>query len=248
MGFSSRELERLDDAIESLLETLENVQRPEEVETWQEEWSLRTTPAFVKELHKRARIAIYLHTRSPRRTTADQLTEFLSHGGTTVRKLLQWKLPSLSEGDVDDAVAEAIARIWSSRAKYNSGQPLFPLIYVVAKRVALDGLRKHKREQLFRQRLSVGLASEGDSDESDAHSTQLVMDVRRVVQKLPGLDQKVLHAAVMFPQSDHWAKDLAEQLGDGVRPGMLRVRRIRAIDKLRATLREKGHEIPGATP
>lgn len=64
LGFSENDL---DDAIDILLEKLDEGQKPEDITNWQEEWSRGRSDAFCKELRKRARVAIYLWTRCPER-------------------------------------------------------------------------------------------------------------------------------------------------------------------------------------
>lgn len=172
-----------------------------------------------------------------------QLIRFISDNGTAVKKLLQYKFPILSAADIDDAVAEAIAKVWANRERYSEERPFFPLLYLIAKRAALDRLRKIKREQLLRQKFADQLNRESDSDENDPEPTQIAIDLQQAIEKLPELDRKVLHAAIMYPRSENWAKELSMQLD--LSPGALRVRRLRAMEKLKAILKEKNYKIPG---
>ena len=171
------------------------------------------------------------------------LSRFLEEKGKAVQNLLRLKLPSLSASDADDILAEATARLWRHRDEYSSKKPLFPLLYTIARRIAIDRIREADRESETRENLIHGFRLvEHQGKEATKDVSPQLRDLLDALEQLSELDQRILRASVMHPNSRNWAQDLSKELG--VRPGLLRVRRLRAIENLKRRMARLGYSLP----
>jgi DNA-directed RNA polymerase specialized sigma24 family protein len=200
------------------------------------------------------------------KSEGENVGEVLLKYGPVVGRILHRQFPSLPSDVIDDLVVESIARIWKRfqpiAPSPTSDRSLFPLIFTVARRLAIDHLRYSPRI-IFASPDLIDQPSRETISESGESSGMPIVDAQLAMAELSPLDRRILKAAMAPPLSGDWARELALELvheesrksGHNNKPdvdpqtltklgGKLRVRKIRAIEKLRKTMRNKGYKIP----
>jgi DNA-directed RNA polymerase specialized sigma24 family protein len=190
--------------------------------------------------------------------------QLLQMHGPVVSRVLQRQFPSLSADIIDNLVVEAIARV---SKQIDSGKPIaekmvFPLILITAKRRAIDHLRYSPR-LVFALPDLLEQAPAATPAEKEEPLGGMVSDLRAAMAALEPLDRRILRAATTSMPNEPWTRTLAlELLRENSSKnrnhdeatidarelsklrGKLRVRKMRAVEKLRRLMRRKGYDLP----
>jgi RNA polymerase sigma factor (sigma-70 family) len=175
----------------------------------------------------------------------------LTRYGPTVTRLLRFRFgDALSNADLEDVLSIALFRLWGVRERIDEKRPLFPYFYTVAKRAAIDVLRRRQSQPLALESVeSVPSHSSQDKDEEEPavedYSDPLREDLRASLATLNGLEREILEAYTRNDHSERWAVELSERVG--IDASTLRVMRFRAVQKLRKQMRQRGYDVPGGT-
>lgn len=153
--------------------------------------------------------------------------------GRRTERLIRGRLgDALSEADYEDAMSIALFRLWERRDRFDpSRAKLDRWFYVLARNAAIDLLRRravHQEEPVDDlDRLPGAPPEAGGRGDSP-----LRRDLLRALERVSEMDKRILLSGLTETQ-------LSLELG--MKPGAIRVRRLRAKEKLRTVLREMGH-------
>ena len=207
-------------------------------------------------------------------TNQTEAGSLLQRYGFKVHRRLRSRFPSLTGDAIDDVVAEAIARVWRRhRDKFADGPPEAPralLGYIVAAadRLAMDRLRYGVRIALVPPKLLTRIPERDTPQEGSEAPEELAAALRIAIARLAPLDQRVLRESMSPSPSGEWAISLAQSLikerkmrvsrqifvserrnvgseqWEKNLPALLRIRKCRALGKLRELMRNQGYSIP----
>ena len=186
----------------------------------------------------------------------DVLEEILRAFGPPVLFVLRQKFDGvLTREDIEDVVSIALDRLWQSRQRYDDRRgSLKTWLFAIAENAARDVLKLgwHKAREL-----ECDLGKDFDVDQLPCAATddppseqpraakspsRAEADLRDIVEALPEVQRRIVstdaHAKDRVASSE-W---LAEELGIPV--GTVRVYRKRAMDRIRAEMRKRGHDVP----
>ncbi len=129
---------------------------------------------------------------------------------------------------VDDAVQEVFLRAWRSAGRYDPARPLGPWLFTIARRTAIDVLRREMRP------------TRGDHDEQDdlpvvgldEDELWRSWEVRRAIDRLPVDEAQVVRLAHLHGFTH---REISERLGLPI--GTVKSRSHRAHRRLAAMLR-----------
>jgi RNA polymerase sigma-70 factor (ECF subfamily) len=164
------------------------------------------------------------------------MTELVSRYGGLVFSVIRGRLgPSFPEADIEDCAAETFADLWAYVPGLDkSSESLKGLVCVIAKRNALDLLRKR-----YREGERVPLDSENAPElpdeyslETDIEERQLKKELTRAVNGLQEPDREIIVRKFYLCQP---SKEIAKALGLSV--SNVDTRTHRAVAKLRSTLK-----------
>jgi RNA polymerase sigma-70 factor (ECF subfamily) len=134
-------------------------------------------------------------------------------------------------GDAEDAVQEAFVKAYRSLPRFRAGRPFRPWLFTIVANEA----RNRRRSQGRRERLAVRAASVDDVDPATPEEAVIADDRRRrlaaAIDTLPDRDREVIAC--------RWFAGLSEAetaLVLSCRPGTVKSRASRALDRLRAAL------------
>ena len=133
-------------------------------------------------------------------------------------------------GDAEDAVQEAFVKAYRSLSRFRSGRAFRPWLFTIVANEA----RNRRRSQGRRERLVVRAAAD-DVDPSTPEDAAVAADRRRrlaaAIDALPERDREVIACRWFAGLSE---AETAEVLS--CRPGTVKSRSSRALDRLRAEL------------
>jgi RNA polymerase sigma factor (sigma-70 family) len=138
---------------------------------------------------------------------------------------------SVSAEDINDAICEAMARLWSGRKAYRLPEAanLRGLLYVVARNKLVDVLRAREQERSVMNDLSRAMRFSSDpTGASDGARERL----RQAVSSLSPREQAVLGYWTQAGNQADWTPLVVKHLG--LSSGNARVILHRALHKLRA--------------
>jgi RNA polymerase sigma-70 factor (ECF subfamily) len=156
--------------------------------------------------------------------------------GPRIERTIRSRLGNaLADADYDDILSIALFRLWQRRPRFDPSQArLDRWFYVLARNAALDLLRHRKR----RQEESLGDNADAiparDLTTTGTRHEQLRVDLSRALEQVSDTDKRILFSGL--PEAE-----LSRELG--LRPGTIRVRRLRTKLKLKVSLRKMGHVI-----
>jgi RNA polymerase sigma factor (sigma-70 family) len=166
-----------------------------------------------------------------------------------IREALKYKYKDLfNEADIEDIVAEAILRLWQSRESYDEGKGsirtlLFKIADNFAKDILRNGWKKAKNVSIDIESYATPFPSGNVVDVCLSEGDQRrLKDLKRIVDQLPK-DQKYI---IMADAHATDGKANSEYLSDELQipSGTVRVKRKRALDKIKEELRRLGHKLP----
>lgn len=139
--------------------------------------------------------------------------------------------------DLDDVMAEALAKVFVAR---RSVRAIGPYLHRVAHSVAAERWRREQRIHGSERRRSAPLeppdATFGSSGapETPAEESDAVRELRAALAEIDAIDHEILFAFASAQDDQDWASEVAARFG--LTPNAVRVRKHRAITRLRARL------------
>lgn len=91
----------------------------------------------------------------------------------------------------EELLQETFIRLWLHRKKLNVDQSLYPYIYLIAKRLAIDHFRKIMTESDVKTYLSTHLDDRVNNTEESVDYSELNQYINRAIQFLPKQQKKV---------------------------------------------------------
>lgn len=85
----------------------------------------------------------------------------------------------------EEILQETFIRLWLNRKKLNENQSLYPYIYLIAKRLAIDHFRKVMTESDVKNYLTVHAEDRINNTEESVDYSELNQYLDRVIQLLP---------------------------------------------------------------
>jgi RNA polymerase sigma factor (sigma-70 family) len=174
------------------------------------------------------------------------LVELANAHGPNVERLLRWRFGSLlSAADREDIVAAALCRLWQHRDRYETHRPLLGLLWRVAYRAAIDMLRHQQRLPRDEGANIADIAAaepeliDAERDLSREPRRVVVEHMRRAMAQLSPDERFLLKASLDGDPS--WAARIAKETGQAA--GTLRVRRHRAMNKVRRKMARMGYSV-----
>jgi RNA polymerase sigma-70 factor, ECF subfamily len=162
------------------------------------------------------------------------LAEVLRLLGPRTERIIRGRLGgALADADYDDVLSIALFHLWQRRQRFDPSQArLDTWFYVLARNAALDIVRRRKRlrEDALGEDADTMPARENAVTETGA--SRLQSDLLRALEWVSETDRRILLSGLT-------ENELSEELG--LKPGTIRVRRLRTKEKLRVTLRDMGH-------
>ena len=147
---------------------------------------------------------------------------------TGLRRRLTHVLHRSVHGDLDDLLSETLVRLWEHRHALKPDTPLEGWLYVVARNLGIDLLRK--RESLTDSPVA-GIEEPSGTDPADS---ELVTALQVALEELDEVERQILSAFARHGEGGRWAADLAEELP--LTAEAIRVRKHRLLEKLRSTV------------
>lgn len=153
-----------------------------------------------------------------------------------------------NEADIEDIVAEAILRLWRSRESYDESKGsiralLFKIADNFAKDILRSGWKKAKKIAIDIESYVAPCPSGNVVDVCLSESDKKrLKDLKHIIDQLPK-DQRYI---IMADANARDGKADSEYLSDELQipPGTVRVKRKRALDKIKEELRRLGHKLP----
>lgn len=133
---------------------------------------------------------------------------------------------------VKDAIQQTFLKAWRSRATFDQDKPFAPWLYAIARRTAIDALRKQGREP----DATIVLPDDVAADDSNSapmtfERTWEVFEVRRALDQLPQVEAAVVRLSHLDGLSH---PEIAERLGIPI--GTVKSRSARAHARLAQVL------------
>ena len=147
---------------------------------------------------------------------------------TGLRRRLTHVLHPSVHGDLDDLLSETLVRLWEHRDALTPDTPLEGWLYVVARNLGIDLLRK--RESLT----DSPVAEIEKPTAAYPADSKLVTALQVALEGLDEVDQQILSAFARHGEGGRWAADLARELP--LTSQAIRVRKHRLLEKLRSTV------------
>ncbi len=178
------------------------------------------------------------------------LEEILRTYGGAIRTVLCRKYTGVLErNDIEDVLSIALFCIWRKRDTFDSSRgTLRSWFFRIADNAARDVLRHgwQKARQLEvaaePTRLAEFAQPSHNGDRTHERTTPQQMEIREIVAMLPKPQQSIVLADALCREGVASSQLLSEELG--IPPSTVRVYRKRAMDAIRAELRERGHRLP----
>lgn len=180
------------------------------------------------------------------------LAEILVKYSPSVEKALGERYHSFSNEDLEDVVCEAIKRLWAKREKYDDLQhgSIKALLYRTADNIAKDRLRsswqklQEKREHYadeYLEDLATTYPNHEEDTVSEDYNSAFNKDLRKIVNNLPEVQQKIIWAFALAPEGEVNAAIIGRELGHPATT--IRVYLMRAKDTIRTEMKKRGHYI-----
>ena len=185
------------------------------------------------------------------------LTDMLvRYGPRLERALLKRFFGKLSVEDIEEILSDAIRKFWSARARYTDKKASIRwLLYVIAKRRALDVLRLgwHKAKSLelnvekeflecqYVDGRHPGAATADDPPVSEK-TAQRDKAVRDTLAEITNPLQRRILEHDAFAEDEIDAAELGRRLG-GIPAGTIRVNRARAKEAFKEGLKKRGYDV-----
>ncbi len=147
------------------------------------------------------------------------------HGGavaTVARSIV-----GRSQDDVAEVVQQTFVKAWRAAGSLEPGRPIQPWLYSIARRTAIDLLRRERRPTTGDHAPEQDIAVESMTMER----TQEIYDVRQALDGLPADEREVMKMSHLMGMTH---TDIAEQLGVPI--GTVKSRSGRAKRRLAAAL------------
>lgn len=133
--------------------------------------------------------------------------------------------------EAEDAVQEAFVKAYYALPRFNRGAPFRPWILRIAANEARNRVRSARRREGLALRAAAEPGGAAPSPEAAALSREDAEALTRALGRLREPDQLVIAYRFLFELSE---AEMADALG--VRPGTVKSRLSRAMDRLRAQL------------
>jgi RNA polymerase sigma factor (sigma-70 family) len=180
------------------------------------------------------------------------LGEVLRTFGPSVHAILVRKYQGvLTSHDIDDVLSIGLFRLWQSRSRFDQGKgSLRVWFFRIVDNAARDVLRLgwQRARQLEVSTEPVALASVVDHRDNGRETknasgppSEQQMDIREIVASLPETQRRIVLADALARDDIACSQRLAEDLG--IPAATVRVYRKRALDKVRAELKRRSHDL-----
>jgi RNA polymerase sigma-70 factor (ECF subfamily) len=187
------------------------------------------------------------------RLCSDVLEEIIRTHGPRLESMIQRRFPQLAS-EAEDVLAEAFARAWKARKTYDSDRgPLFGWLSRIACNTAINLLRSRSSHPVGVSNADLdvaeaeatcsaesGLAS-GEGQPQDGEESAEQRDLREVLDQLSDVDRTIILRYALVDGQGPWAANLAAELN--IDAGLIRVRRLRILDKIKAEMHRRGHPV-----
>jgi RNA polymerase sigma-70 factor (ECF subfamily) len=131
--------------------------------------------------------------------------------------------------DASDLVQDTFIRLFKYRDRYKPRAKLRTFLYMIARQIWIDALRKHKRKQEFATAFKEEQATKGDAS---AATVSTAADAVEALQRLP----EAMRAVVVLNIYQRMRyKEIADVLG--IAEGTVKSRMFHALRKLREEMR-----------
>lgn len=147
------------------------------------------------------------------------------HGGSVAT--VARSIVGRSQDDVAEVVQQTFVKAWRAAGSLEPGRPIQPWLYSIARRTAIDLLRRERRPTTGDHAPEQDIAVESMTMER----TQEIYDVRQALDGLPADEREVMKMSHLMGMTH---TDIAEQLGVPV--GTVKSRSGRAKRRLAAAL------------
>jgi len=180
-----------------------------------------------------------------RRGDQDALDAILRRWGGRVRRALFLRFGDLlNEQDLEDVMSVGLFRVWETRADFDPGKAkLETWFYILSRNAAVELLRTRSRQIAPAQVRDLetvpgDAAAEVEPGTASEPSPPVAALARAVAEALTPRERRVVEAFVAADGNGPWAAAVADELG--LAPQHVRVIRLRAFEKLRRAMAEKG--------
>jgi RNA polymerase sigma-70 factor (ECF subfamily) len=150
------------------------------------------------------------------------------------KKILNFFIRSGVQYDAEDLVQQTFLRLYRYRGRYSPSAKVTTFLFLLARQVWIDELRKRKRRERLADELSAELGQQSAPSAADEVASAGTVDLRDALAKLPEGMRLVVELGVY---QDLPYADIAEILE--IPEGTVKSRMFNALAQLRDMLREK---------
>ena len=177
--------------------------------------------------------------RDPDEARATAALETLVHDVVpSIVRQLRPRFRTLGKHDWEDIVQEGLHRIWGLRTSIDPSRFSRGYLYHVLRNAAFDWVRSRRSQ----------VAANWESLQPEHQPTQvpwprpssLTRDVEQILGHFSSVDRAILRAFAEAGGKGNWASRVAEELD--LRPGTVRVRKLRIMQRVRKALEALGYE------
>lgn len=163
----------------------------------------------------------------------------------------------LKEADIEDSISIGLFRLWTNRNRFDRRKAslkvwFFRIVENSIRDVLRHGWHKARALEVSSEAMLLGtatlVANSGphsqtiESDKAACAPTNLQLDLREIVAKLPDKQKQIVLADSATRDGTADSQALGRELN--MPPGTVRVYRKRAMDRIRKELIERGHDVP----
>jgi RNA polymerase sigma factor (sigma-70 family) len=175
------------------------------------------------------------------------LEDVLRTFGPRVEGLLKARHPFLRPEDCEEFLLEALYRLWQAREQYDPAKgSLQGWFFSIAENLLRD---RWKRKKLLEHLCDPTDLAENELNcggqvgaEEESRPSPEAVALSEILTQLTDLERRIILAHALNGGYGQWAVDLAgelaEDFGVAIRPGTIRVKRIRIHDKIKKQMRK----------
>jgi RNA polymerase sigma-70 factor (ECF subfamily) len=178
------------------------------------------------------------------RTRADEAMERYADGDAAAFSILYDELASRlfrfaarrlhGQAAAEDVVQQTFLHIHAARDRFARGAAVLPWAYAIARRLAIDTVRRRGREELRANPVGVAEASTAGAPDEQVHRMRSEAALRRDLERLPATLREAFELLKVERLS---VAECAEVLG--ITRGMVKIRAHRATVGLREAQRQR---------
>ena len=173
------------------------------------------------------------------------LEDVLRTIGPRVDGLLKMRHPFLRPEDREEFLIEALFRVWQARAQFDPAKGSLQAWYFsIAENLLKDRLKRKRCQEhvcdpadLVENHSLKHRSGRWDDTPDSVSPSPEARILGTILEQLTDVERRIVLAYAHTGGQGQWAVDLAEELatdlGVAIRPGTIRVKRIRIYDKIR---------------